>query len=628
MPIVKMVATTIAGKIEDFDKVVAKYIYDREIHLENAISVLGNQKRLKAFNDSVQYDSIVKSAESIIKLSNISHAENDVHISGMKPQDMSDFLDNLNLMIEEKKEQERILSEELLKNKKSILSLENMKNITCDIGRLSNLEFIMCRFGKLPKGGYKMLETYLADMDIIFLKTDEDENNVWGFYFVSKKESEKVDDIFTSLYFERVKFPRGIEGSPKDMIRTLLHKNEEIKQEIEKIKVSTSKILEEYEDKLLDIYKTAKKRQQYADVRANAAHSSDYFYIVGWMTEKDAKKLQREVEGDDAVKIIYSESPDNLKDVVKPPTKLKNNIIFRPFEFFVKMYGYPAYDEIDPTPLLAITYILFFGMMFGDVGQSALFVIGGFLFYKFTKFELARIVGIVGISGVIFGFLYGSIFGNEEIIHGVLSPMHNITTLLLGTVFIGAVVIILGMILNIVNAFKRKKTGEMLFGHNGVAGLVFYVSMLLLIVGIFGIIKIPTSIPVILMLVSIFAIYLCEPLSKLLEGEKEWLPKEGIFYVQSIFELVEVVLSYFSNTISFLRIGAFAIVHVGMMMAVDVLAQGGTTRVIIVSVLGNILVMVLEGIVVGIQVLRLEYYEMFSRYFTGNGKPFKTFKSK
>ena len=623
-----MVAATIAGKLEDFDKVVAKYVYDHEIHLENAISVLGNQKRLKVFNDSVQYDSIVKSAEDIIKLAGISQTENDVHIAGMKIEDMSAFLDDLNLMIEEKSAEKDALSKELEENKKSIESLKNMKNITCDIERLGNLEFIMCRFGKMPKGGYKMLGTYLADMDIIFLKTDEDENNVWGFYFVSKNETKKVDDIFTSLYFERVKFPRGIGGNPEAISKSLLERNREIVKEIEGIKEGTAEILKEYEDKLLDIYKTAKKRQQFSEVRANAAHSADYFYIVGWMTEKDAKKLEKEVANDDAVAIFYSESPDNLKDVAKPPTKLKNNILFRPFEFFVKMYGYPAYNEIDPTPLMAITYILFFGMMFGDVGQSAVFIILGFLVYKFTKMELARIVGIVGISGVVFGFLYGSIFGNEEIIHGVLSPMHNITTLLLGTVFIGAVIIIFGMILNIINSFKQKKTGEMLFGHNGVAGLVFYASMLLLVLGIFGFVQIPTIIPVSLMIISIIGVYLCEPLSKLLEGEKDWLPKEGIFYVQSIFELVEVVLSYFSNTISFLRIGAFAIVHVGMMMAVDVLAQGGTARVIIVSVLGNILVMVLEGIVVGIQVLRLEYYEMFSRYFTGNGKPFRTFKNK
>lgn len=628
MSIVKMVAVTIAGKIEDFDDVVAKYIYDRDIHLENAISVLGNKKRLLSFNDSVQYDSIVKSAEGIIKLAGLSTEEKAEHKGEMKIDDMREFLEDVNLKIEEKSKEKERLSKQIEENIKSINSLENMKNVTCDISRLSDLEFIRCRFGKIPKGGYKMLNTYLADLDIIFLKTDADENNVWGFYFVPEPDAKRVDDIFTSLYFERVMFPRGIKGNPYEISESLKKQNEEIRSAVKHIEEETSEILETYKMKLLDVYQTAKRRQKFSDVRDKAAHSADYFYIVGWMAKKDAKKMEKEIDNDENIMIFYSEEPDNLKNIVSPPTKLKNNILFRPFEFFVKMYGYPAYNEIDPTPLLAITYILFFGMMFGDVGQSALFVIGGFLIYKFTKFELARIVGIVGISGVVFGFLYGSVFGNEEIIHGVLSPMHNISTLLLGTVAIGAVIIVLGMILNIINCWKNKKTGEMIFGHNGISGLVFYASMILLVLSMFGFINIPIKILAVLMIVSILGVYLNEPLGKLVEGKKDWLPKDGIFYVQSIFELVEVVLSYFSNTISFLRIGAFAIVHVGMMMAVDVLAAGGTARMIIVSILGNILVMVLEGIVVAIQVLRLEYYEMFSRYFTGNGRPFTSLKNK
>lgn len=628
MSIVKMVAVTIAGKIEDFDDVVAKYIYDRDIHLENAISVLGNKKRLLSFNDSVQYDSIVKSAEGIIKLAGLSTEEKAEHKGEMKIDDMREFLEDVNLKIEEKSKEKERLSKQIEENIKSINSLENMKNVTCDISGLSDLEFIRCRFGKIPKGGYKMLNTYLADLDIIFLKTDADENNVWGFYFVPEPDTKRVDDIFTSLYFERVMFPRGIKGNPYEISESLKKQNEEIRRAVKHIEEETSEILETYKMKLLDVYQTAKRRQKFSDVRDKAAHSADYFYIVGWMAKKDAKKMEKEIDNDENIMIFYSEEPDNLKNIVSPPTKLKNNILFRPFEFFVKMYGYPAYNEIDPTPLLAITYILFFGMMFGDVGQSALFVIGGFLIYKFTKFELARIVGIVGISGVVFGFLYGSVFGNEEIIHGVLSPMHNISTLLLGTVAIGAVIIVLGMILNIINCWKNKKTGEMIFGHNGISGLVFYASMILLVLSMFGFINIPIKILAVLMIVSILGVYLNEPLGKLVEGKKDWLPKDGIFYVQSIFELVEVVLSYFSNTISFLRIGAFAIVHVGMMMAVDVLAAGGTARMIIVSILGNILVMVLEGIVVAIQVLRLEYYEMFSRYFTGNGRPFTSLKNK
>lgn len=629
MAITEMVAVNIAGKIEEFEGVVNKYVYNREIHLENALSVLGNKKRLRSFTDGVQYDSIVKTAEDILSLAKIKAEDTEASPSDMTAEEMKKFLDDINLSIEEKTKKTGELTEKIEANSTAAKSLENLKNVTCDISRMSDMRYVRYRYGHIPRGGYKMLNTYLSDMDIIFAKTYEDENNVWGFYFVPAEEAVRVDEIFASLYFERVIIPRDLTGSPGEMVAQLNAAGEEYRREIEQLSAEISDMLKDYRSDIISVYETAKSRQVLNEVRTKAAHSKDFFYIVGWMSKKDARRLEEEISGDDGIEVFYTENPENLKDIIAPPTKLKNNAVFRPFEMFVNMYGCPGYNEIDPTPLLAVTYILFFGMMFGDVGQSALLAIGGFIVYRLTKMQLAAILGIVGVSGTAFGFLYGSVFGNEEIIHGVLSPMENIQTLLIGTVAMGAVIITLGLVLNIINLHKQHKHGEMIFGHNGIAGLVFYVSLLAVVLSM--LLKwsfIPQKPLIGLIVTALIAMYFSEPLAKLVDGEKNWRPNEGIFYVQSLFEMLEVLLSYFSNTISFLRIGAFAIVHVGMMMAVDALAQGGTAKVIIVSVLGNILVMVLEGIVVAIQVLRLEYYEMFSRYFTGNGKPFVSLRNK
>ena len=137
-----------------------------------------------------------------------------------------------------------------------------------------------------------------------------------------------------------------------------------------------------------------------------------FFYIVGWMDEKHALALEKEVNESGDVVMFYTEDAENIKNM-QPPTKLKNNPVFKPFEMFVKMYGLPSFNEIDPTPILAITYILFFGIMFGDVGQSLVLAIAGFIVYKMKKWDLGGIVGWVGLSGVVFGFIYGSFFGNE-----------------------------------------------------------------------------------------------------------------------------------------------------------------------------------------------------------------------
>ena len=120
-------------------------------------------------------------------------------------------------------------------------------------------------------------------------------------------------------------------------------------------------------------------------------------------------------------------------------------------------------------------------------------------------------------------------------------------------------------------------------------------------------------------------IFFAEPLSNLVNGEKDWQPESWLGYiVENLFESIEVLLGYVTNTMSFLRVGAFVLVHAGMMLVVFVLAQtaGGFWYWMIV-VLGNVLVMVLEALLVAIQVLRLEFYEMFSRFYSGEGRPFE-----
>ena len=131
------------------------------------------------------------------------------------------------------------------------------------------------------------------------------------------------------------------------------------------------------------------------------------------------------------------------------------------------------------------------------------------------------------------------------------------------------------------------------------------------------------------LVVPLVLIFLQEPLSLLVEKKKDWMPKQkGMFIVEKFFELFEILLSFVTNTMSFIRVGAFALNHVGMMSVVFLLsdmAQGGS---IVVQVLGNALVIGLEGLIVGIQVLRLEYYEMFSRFFVGDGKEFQNINQK
>ena len=105
---------------------------------------------------------------------------------------------------------------------------------------------------------------------------------------------------------------------------------------------------------------------------------------------------------------------------------------------------------------------------------------------------------------------------------------------------------------------------------------------------------------------------------------------KAMYFVQSFFELFEVMLSYLSNTLSFVRVGAFAVSHAAMMQVVMMLAgaENGQAPNVIVVIVGNLVVMGMEGLIVGIQVLRLQYYEFFSRFYKGDGRKFEPYLSK
>ena len=250
--------------------------------------------------------------------------------------------------------------------------------------------------------------------------------------------------------------------------------------------------------------------------------------------------------------------------------------------------------------------------------------------------DLAGIMAAAGAVSTVFGFIYGALFGNEEILRAnpvtarfaLLEPMKDINTILIGAVALGVVIILFSMTLGIINSFKRGEPGAALFGQNGIAGLVFYVSVLVLAVNmLMG--KSAGLVPEISIAVTLIIIFLKEPLTKLSEGKKNWKPESvGEFLLESFFELFEIILSFATNTISYVRLGAFAMAHASMMSVVFIIGNmaGPGVGYAIVMILGNALVMGLEGLIVGIQALRLEFYEMFSRYYTGDGREFVSVK--
>ena len=303
------------------------------------------------------------------------------------------------------------------------------------------------------------------------------------------------------------------------------------------------------------------------------------------------------------------------------------------------MYGLPSYNELDPTILIGITYSILFGFMFGDAGQGLCLLIGGYLLYRFKKVRLAGIISCCGVFSTIFGFLFGSIFGFEDIIEAVwLRPQEAMVDLpfigRLNTVFVVAVAIGMGiilmcMVLNIINSVRSHDTEKIYFDTNGVAGFVFYLALTAVLALYMTGNALPASVILVVMfLIPLIIMFFKEPLTAIVEKKSERIEGGlGMFITQGIFELFEVLLSYFSNTLSFVRVGAFAVSHAAMMQVVLMLAgaeAGGNTNWAVV-IGGNLFVCAMEGLIVGIQVLRLEYYELFSRFYRGSGRAFEPY---
>ena len=635
----KMKFISIVGPKEEIDRVTSQYLSRYEIQLENTLSELKDLKNITPCADSNPYRGVLARAEELAgRVREIGNAAP----SGkrMETQAAVALTEELYAELEKCRAQKSGLEAERKKVVELLVNIRPFQNLHYDVASILHFKHIKFRFGKIPVESYSKLKEYLMD-DIctIFDECGRDENYIWGVYFVPAAEEEKVDAVYASLHFERTFIDDDYEGTVEEAFEALTRRQKELEESLAQIEDSFQEKLMARGGEMLAAAETISDSAEYFDVRRLAAFTKAkdtvFFILCGWMTREDAERFEKEIEGDaDVFCMVEDGKNESLENRFrKPPTKLKNPRIFKPFEMFIRMYGLPNYQEFDPTIFVAVTYSIIFGAMFGDVGQGLCLFIGGMLLYKFKKMNLAAIVGSCGIFSTIFGFCFGSVFGFEDVIEPLwLRPTEAMTTLPfignLNTVFVVAValgmgLVILMMVFHIINSLRAKQLGEALFDTNGVAGLVFYGAVAAVVVLYMTGNALPAGIVLVVMFVVPLLVIACkEPLTNKLNKKKELIEGgKGMFVVQAFFEMFEVLLSYFSNTLSFVRIGAFAVSHAAMMQVVMMLAgaeNGGTPNIIVV-IIGNLIVLGMEGLIVGIQGLRLQYYEFFSRFYKGDG---------
>ena len=638
----KMKFLSITGPKEDIDRVIDTYLSKYEIHLENALSELKTVKDLRPYIEINPYRDTYQRAAELVELLPATAPKTTSAVVSI--EEAIDTIKKLDTTMTELTEKETVLTGERDSFQESLDKVVPFTGLNYDLSSILHFKYIKFRFGRISHEYYKKFESYVYDsIDTVLYKCREDEEYVWVVYFVPETISNQIDAIYSSMHFERFFLPDEYEGTPLDAIHTLEDKISALQADIDAVHSQMAEVLGSQRDKLLASYEKLSTFSTNFNVRKLAActkQNINTFYILcGWMSEKDAKAFQKEISNDEKTFCIVEDDHNNI--ISRPPTKLHNPKLFKPFEMFIQMYGLPAYNEIDPTMLIGITYSFLFGFMFGDAGQGLVLLIGGFLLYKFKKIDLAAIISCCGFFSTIFGCLFGSVFGFEDVIPALwLKPTEAMTDLpfvgRLNTVFVVAIalgmgVILFTMILNMITSFKNHDTEKTWFDTNGLAGFVFYFSLAATIVMFMSGHTLPAAAVLIIMFVlPLLVMFFKEPLTAVLEKKSEKISGGvGMFITQGFFELFEVLLSYFSNTLSFVRVGAFAVSHAAMMQVVLMLAGAETGAPSIpVIVLGNLFVCGMEGLIVGIQVLRLEYYELFSRFYKGSGREFKPFYEK
>ncbi len=495
-------------------------------------------------------------------------------------------------------------------------------NINISMAKLLDLKNFNFKFGILSKEDrLKIKKNYENIFAAIFHMGALKEGEVYFIIYPSDMEVD-IGRVLRSLNFKEIKIPSGFERKPSEIIERLKKESNELETEIEKSKNFIEDYKKDNEEGIVQILKDKYNKLNLENTKTSLAVSDRYFYLASWISKQDSEYLYNELTSKYKVDVTFHEVDDYE---IKPPTKLKNNNVFKPFELLVKMYGVPNYEEIDPTPFFAITYMLLFGSMFGDVGQGLFFALAGILVGKFVNRDFGGLVTRLGISSTIFGFLYGSVFGLETIVKPILfNPYENINTILIMAIVLGVILLIMSYSLGVTNFVRTKNFEELYFGEKGIAGFLLYLSILgIASTKLFKLSNIVLNVFVIVAVLCILAMVFKKVLyQKFVLKEETNLPSG--YFIESSFSIVETIISIFSGTISFIRVGAFAINHVGLFLAFSTIGNmiGTKTGSIAMIIIGNIVILGLEGLIVFIQSLRLEYYEMFSKYYIGDGREF------
>ena len=480
--------------------------------------------------------------------------------------------------------------------------------------------------------------------------------------FAPKKGRWALDSELGRREFQPAPFPADRKGVPADMLAAIQADLASVDASLAALSSRKSAFSSKHGAEIAALLADLELSVTIDSVKQTLASSGSVQKVTGWIPRRRLagvlEGLESLLQGRMAARVFDpSELPEVRSGSVKVPVSTLHGRVVKSFERMVFSYSIPLYGTIDPTPFVAVLFVLLFAIMFGDVGQGFVGVAIGLLINsgRIASFETYRRKNfgttflVAGLASMVSGFLYGSFFANDHVLEPatrfvtqllVGRPLSHIVTLdgfkkitmFFGiTIGVGAVINSVGLVINIVNYARRKDWEHAILSKTGAAGAVFFwyilfVAVRVLLGGKFG------SVDLAALAVPLLALFFREPIVHLVRGHRPLL-KDGLFafIMEGIVEILESAIYYVSNSVSFLRVAAFALAHTVLSTIVFLLsdmvggAPGGIAFRILIILVGNSIIIVLEGLIVTIQVVRLQYYEFFSKFFSETGEEFSPF---
>ena len=397
-----------------------------------------------------------------------------------------------------------------------------------------------------------------------------------------------------------VEIPPTLQGTRRSALQQIVRRNEAINAGLQQTRgeIDLLAVAHHLPEALGDIYRL----DWFITHVSTLPVSENFAWVTGWTSDFGDDRLTSALQSAGVDAVLHFPSPPRDADA---PMVMQNPWWAQPFELFARMLGTPARDEADPSRLLAVLAPLLFGYMFGDVGHGLVLLLAGLLLQR--RWPVARILIANGFAAMIFGLVFGSVFGSEAILPALwLHPLEDPLPVLLVPLAGGVVILLLGLLLNAVESYWRGEIRQ--WFQVEAAVLVLYLS---LIASIF----LPGAIPV---AGFTLAWYFC---GSLLQTQARF----GATLLAAAGTLLENILQLLINTVSFVRVGAFALAHGGLSLAFIIMADAMASPVaaFLILLLGNLVVIMLEGLVVTIQTTRLILFEFFVRFLRGSGRMFR-----